>query len=330
MAPRVTLVIGSTGRIGSAVVGELAGRTPVRAFVRDRARGERRLSGLGGDVELVGGDLAEPETIREAMRGVGRVFLVCGHDRRQADLEINAIDAAAASGVDHLVKLSGGSAGVGPDSSSPIGRAHWQAERRLAASGVGFTILRPAAFMQNLLEMAPLVARTGLVAAPMGRARVAMVDIRDIAAVAATVIEGEPQGAVLEVTGPRALGFEEIAASLTAATEQRIVYANVPLAVARRALERRGPPGWLLEHQLAAIEIGRSGAAASVSATVERVTGEPARDFDRFAAEHAASFRRPGGALAPAYAATRALSTFAVGSISALARRGNGDPGDAP
>ena len=98
------LVTGATGNVGSRVVHELRGRgAPVRALVRDAARGADR---LGAGVELAVGDFADPASMRRALAGVDAVLLSCGNQPAQAELEAAAIDAADAAGVRRVVKLS--------------------------------------------------------------------------------------------------------------------------------------------------------------------------------------------------------------------------------
>ena len=93
------LVIGATGTIGSELVPQLleAGEE-VRVFVRDKHKvGENR-------VEIAIGDLRQPPTLEQALRGVDKVFLVVLD--RGTQQEKNVVEAAARMGVKHVVKLS--------------------------------------------------------------------------------------------------------------------------------------------------------------------------------------------------------------------------------
>ena len=103
MTANTVLVTGATGTIGSAVVRDLRRRgVATRAFVRDRARA---LAVLGDDVELATGDLADPSSIRTALRGVQRLLLCTPNDPEQVRREVTVIDAAAEAGVGLVVKI---------------------------------------------------------------------------------------------------------------------------------------------------------------------------------------------------------------------------------
>ncbi|MFJ5261219.1 SDR family oxidoreductase [Streptomyces sp. NPDC088387] len=290
------LVIGATGKIGGEVARLLvAAGSPVRALVRDPSKATA-LAARG--VGLATGDLTDTASLDAAMRGAERVFLVSGQDLRQAELQGNAVDAAVRAEVGHIVKVSGIAPSVSPGGPAEIGRQHWRTEHRIEESGVPFTFLRPGFFMQNLLETAaPMVSRLGLLAAPMARAPIAMVDARDIAAVATEVLTSENHyERVYDVTGPRAFPYAELAAILTRATGQRVRYVHTPPALAATVLRRQGRPDWQIEHLVEMAELFRAGAGATVSGTVRELTGLAPRSIEGFAAEYAGAFDQGGGA----------------------------------
>ncbi|WP_328881671.1 SDR family oxidoreductase [Streptomyces sp. NBC_00299] len=290
------LVIGATGKIGGEVARLLVSTgSPVRALVRDPSKAAAQALARQGVVPATG-DLGDVASLDAAMQGVDRVFLVSAQDLRQAELQGNAVDAALRATVGHIVKVSGIAPSVSPGGPAEIGRQHWQTEHRIEESGVPFTFLRPGFFMQNLLETAaPMVSKLGLLAAPMGGAPVAMVDARDIAAVAAEVLTGDSHhDRVYDVTGPRAFGYEELAAVLADATGQRVRYVSMPPGFAANVLRRQGKPDWYVEHLVEMAELFRAGAGATVSTTVRDLTGRPPRTIESFAAEHAGSFTREG------------------------------------
>ncbi|MFJ6985946.1 MULTISPECIES: SDR family oxidoreductase [unclassified Streptomyces] len=286
------LVIGATGKIGGEAARLLtAAGTPVRALVRDPSKATA-LAGPG--VETALGDLSDTASLDRAMRGVDRVLLVSAQDLRQAELQGNAVDAAVRAEVGHLVKVSGIAPSVSPGGPAEIGRLHWHTEHHIEETGVPFTFLRPGFFLQNLLATAaPTVSRSGLLAAPMGRAPIAMVDARDVAAVAAAVLTGDGHhDRVYDVTGPRALHYGELAAVLSAATGRRVRYVSTPPGLTARALRRRGGPDWHIDHLVEMARLFRSGAGATVTTAVHDITGRPPRTVEEFAAEYAPAFTR--------------------------------------
>jgi uncharacterized protein YbjT (DUF2867 family) len=129
---------------------------------------------------------AEPASIDGVFGGVKTMFLLTGNGPDLATLQLTAIRAAVKSGVEYVVKLS--ALGASSHSKSPIGRAHYEAEQALIGSGMRWAILRPHAFMQNLLDQTPAIVGEGRIFAASGDGKIPFVDTRDIAAVAAVTL----------------------------------------------------------------------------------------------------------------------------------------------
>lgn len=280
------LVIGATGTVGSEVVRQLVatGERP-RALVRDPATARQR---LGDQVEHVVGDLDRPETIAAALAGVDRVFLLTTQSSRQPEWERAVIGAAARTGVGQLVKLSVFRA----DEQSPlqVARQHGQAERVLAQSGLAATILRPVFFMQNLLAM----VHDGAIATAAGDGRVAMVDARDIAAVAvATLTGGGHAGKTYTLTGPEALSFYQVASVLSRQTGRPLRHVRVPPDKVRVALQGRGVAAWYADDMAKLHSMLAVGYEEVVTDDIHRVTGRPPRTLAQFAGDHAGVLTRP-------------------------------------
>ena len=215
------LVTGATGQVGGAVLEELVRRgVQARAMVRteDRSAG---LAALG--VKAVVGDLERPETLPGVLSGAGRVFLMSRDDPNQPEMEGALIEAAGRIGVGRIVKLS--ASGAAPDSPVALMRRHAQAERILEASGVGYTILRPQLYMQNFLRFGPSIATEGRFAAPMDDRQFALVDVRDVARVAAAALTEEAHaGETYVVSGPEALSYGDAAEAIGAAIGEEVAY----------------------------------------------------------------------------------------------------------
>jgi len=280
------LVIGATGTVGSEVVRQLVatGERP-RALVRDPATARQR---LGDQVEHMVGDLDRPETIAAALAGVDRVFLLTTQSSRQPEWERAVIGAAARTGVGQLVKLSVFRA----DEQSPlqVARQHGQAERVLAQSGLAATILRPVFFMQNLLAM----IHDGAIATAAGDGRVAMVDARDIAAVAvATLTGGGHAGKTYTLTGPQALSFYQVASVLSRQTGRPLRHVRVPPDKVRVALQGRGVAAWYADDMAKLHSMLAVGYEEVVTDDIHRVTGRPPRTLAQFAGDHAGVLTRP-------------------------------------
>ena len=108
------------------------------------------------------------------------------------ELQHNAIVAARAAGVTHIVKVSAFAAT--DHSKAPIGQWHYQIEKELQESGIGWTMLQPHHFMTNLVAQAEYVIKEGAIYSPSGDGKIPYVDPRDVAAVAfVTLTQGHSQ-----------------------------------------------------------------------------------------------------------------------------------------
>lgn len=276
------LVTGATGNVGSAVVRELLERgAAVRAFVRDPA------ADLPAGAERAVGDFEDAASIRAALEGVDRVFLSSADGPRKVEHEIAVIDAAAHAEL--IVKASTLSAQAG----SPLKPLDWNGriEEHLRRSAPPFVVLSSAFYMSNLLAAAEPVRAQGVLPAPAGAGRIAMIDPRDVGAVAAAVLTGSGhEGRSYRLTGPEAIDYRHVAAQLGAATGRHVEYVDVPPGAARDGLIAAGMPGWLVDHLDGAFALIREGAFEETTDTVRVLTGREPRSFAEFARDHADAF----------------------------------------
>jgi uncharacterized protein YbjT (DUF2867 family) len=281
------LVAGATGHVGSELVRLLAETgTPARALVHspDKAAPIQRLG-----LEVAVGDYEQPDTLDAAMAGCDQLFLLSPPTPRQPQQEQHVIDAARRAGVEHVVKQS--VPWAGPDAPLVFSRWHGQVEQHLAQSGLAYTLLRPSSFMQNFLMSAQQVADQGILYGMTGEGRVAFIDTRDIAAVAAELLTNPGhQGTSYTLTGPEALSAAEVAERLSAATGRQVRYVDVGADGFRQALAGAGMPGWLVDGVVEGNTMLAAGHGATVTDEVARLTGRPPRTFAQFAADHQGAF----------------------------------------
>ncbi|MBV9046760.1 MAG: SDR family oxidoreductase [Solirubrobacterales bacterium] len=278
-------VIGGRSKIGSAVIRELLARGErVRALARAGERG-----GFADGVEAVDGDLADPGSLVAAMEGVERVFLLCGPREDEVRLNQNAIDAAEEADVSLLVRSS--ILGADPDSPSTFVRDHGICDAYLRDSNVDHAIVRPNMFMQNIPESTiPSIGEDGVFYANAGKARISMVDTRDVGAVTAVLLSEEGHdGQELDVTGPEALSYFDVAAKLTTALGREVIYAEAPDDAVRQALAGFGLGDWMVKGLVELFEdyrrSGEDGYAAQVTDVVQRLTGRAPRALDQLLSE---------------------------------------------
>jgi len=291
------LVSGATGLNGQELVRRLSARgVPVRALVRNVARAQA-LASLPG-VEIAEGDMTRPDTLAAAFRAVDRAMLISSAEPAMLEVQSSFIDAARKAGVRHVVKLSG----IIPERDSPFrfARMHAEIERRLEDSGMAFTHLRAGEFMPAYFRQIPSITAKGALFLPMEDARIASIDVGDIAEVAAATLTGPGhEGKIYPLTGPQALSMSDVADKLSAATGKPVRYVNVAPEDARRAQLAAGMPPYLVDALAELFAERRKGKESQVSPMVETILGRPATTFDEFATRNAALFRgeqvRPAG-----------------------------------
>ncbi|MFF3015734.1 NmrA family NAD(P)-binding protein [Streptomyces sp. NPDC057939] len=284
--------MGATGATGNALVrGLLALGIPVRALTRTP---HLPLPGLIGThrptVEVRYADAADAHSLRTAFHGADQLFLAMANGPQQVELETRVIDIAADSGIRHIVKVSAPAAE--PNSPVAVSRGHHAVEEHLRARGLPHTVLRPYAFMQNLLRLAPTVGQ-GVILGTTGDAACNHVDCRDIADVAAAALTSpDVAGGVHTLTGSEAVSYPDIARRLSALTGERIRYVDLsPDELRDHLVHRAHMPDWLAEH---VTEIQRLAVARpeTPTTTVADILGRPPRTLDAFLTEHRARFNR--------------------------------------
>lgn len=278
------ILVTTAGKVGSETVRLLRERdAPVRVLARDPAKAAA-LADAGA--EVAEGDLDVPASIDDAMAGVSAVVLVSPAIPAQ---ELNVVHSAARAGVGHVVKATSKAS-----ADSPIARRRWQAEIEagLAASGIPHTLLRSNAYMQNVLALAPAIAKTSSFGSAAGKGRSGLVDARDVAAVAAG-IAAAPAGhadRTYRLTGPGLISNYDVAAVLSKLLGRTITYRELTFEENKDAMIRAGVPGQIAEMNAQAFSLIADGDAEWVTEDVPSLLDRPARSFGQFAADYAAAF----------------------------------------
>jgi len=208
------LVTGAAGKTGQAVMQELVQRgKTVRAFVY-RPEQIGTLLNLGAK-EAVAGDMRDEAAFKQVSQGVDAIYHICSNmNPNEVAIGQTAIEAARRAGVRHFVYHSV----LHPQTEAMP--HHWnklRVEELLLASGLTFTILQPAAYMQNILGGWEAITREGLYRVPYPvETRLSMVDLTDVAAVAATVLTDPAHAnATYQLAGPENPTQTQVAAMLS-------------------------------------------------------------------------------------------------------------------
>ena len=278
------ILVTTAGKVGSEAVCLLRQQdVPVRVLVRDPAKA-KALADAGA--EITAGDLADPASIDKAMAGATTVILVSPGVPAQ---ELNVVGSAARAGARHIVKATSKAS-----ADSPIARRRWQAEIEagLAASGLPHTLLRSNAYMQNVLALAPAIAKTSSFGSSAGRGRTGMVDARDVAAVAAAVAAAPAPhaGKTYWLTGPELISNNDVAAVLSNLLGRTITYRQLCFDEDKDTMIRAGVPEQVAQMNAQAFSLTAEGDAEWVTDDVRSLLSRPARSFEQFAADYATAF----------------------------------------
>jgi uncharacterized protein YbjT (DUF2867 family) len=278
------ILVTTAGKVGTEAALLLRRRElPVRVLVRDPGKA-KTLADAGAEIAV--GDLDAPASIDAALTGVTAVILVSPAVPAQ---ELNVVASAARAGVGHVVKATSKAS-----ADSPIARRRGQAEIEagLAASGLSHTLLRSNAYMQNVLALAPAIARTSGFGSAAGKGRAGMVDARDVAAVAAEIAAtpASHTGKTYWLSGPELISNYDVAEVLSKLLGRTITYTELSLDENRDAMIQAGVPAPIAEMNAQAFALNASGDAEWVTNDVTTILGRPPRSFEQFAADHAPAF----------------------------------------
>ena len=249
----VILITGASGRIGRRAAELLAQDAQ---HLRLMTRNPERAPKLPG-ADIVRGDFAEPGTLDQAFAGIRTALVISGSGKpgERALLHRNAFQAAARAAVGHVVYLS--LEGAAPDSRYFYSRDHYLSEQFLADTGLPFTVLRNAFYLDMFLEK---LDSHGIIRGPAKQGLGAFVSREDAARTAAAVVRN-PVAGIFDVTGPEALSVAEVARRLSVLTGRELRYR-----------EGDAGPDELSSGWYEAIAAGE---LARVTDTVSRFTGKP-------------------------------------------------------
>jgi uncharacterized protein YbjT (DUF2867 family) len=225
------------------------------------------------------------------MQGCDTMFLITPPSPAQVAQETAAIDAAKRAGVRRIVKISASDGNV--RSPVPWAKSHALIDHHLRGSGLGWTILKPTAFMQNFLWFKNPIAK-GFLPQVAGNGSVSWVDTRDVARVAATVLTQDGHDkATYFLTGPDTFDMRTAARHLSQAIDRRVRYLDLPTPLFRAILRLTGNSRWMtrgLVVQFADVVAGHHDIDPTFE--IERLTGTPPHDFTAFIRDHRALFAK--------------------------------------
>jgi uncharacterized protein YbjT (DUF2867 family) len=273
----VILVTGATGNIGSELVTALAeAGEQVRALSRDG----KAVTGA----EPAAGDLNKPDSLRNALSGVRGMFLLPGYEGMTETLAV-----AREAGVEHVVLLSGNSAGSA-DLSNAVSRYMIESETAVRESGLAWTIVRPFGFMSNTLQWVPQLRAGDVVRAPFADVRIAMIDPYDIAAAAAVALTSPGhESQVYAVTGPESLRPQDRVRVLGAVLDRGLELQAQPDDEARAEMSAAMPSAYV--DAFFSFYVDGTLDESTPLPTIAELTGRAPRNFERWVRTHVSAFR---------------------------------------
>ncbi|HEX6563693.1 MAG TPA: NmrA family NAD(P)-binding protein [Chthoniobacterales bacterium] len=216
------LVTGATGRTGSEVVKALLRRG---AEVRALTRKQPKPGTFSETVEIALGDLSDPVSIAEALKGVDKLFLLIAGVPDELVQSLIAYGLSKKAGLKHVTYASIFKADQFLE--VPHFAAKYAVEEAIRAGRMPYTILRPAYFLQNERGLKAALTGAGVYPIPVGKQGVAAVDVRDIAEAAAiSLTEEGHQGKTCDLVSSEMLTGPDAAATWSKLLGKKITYAG--------------------------------------------------------------------------------------------------------
>jgi len=286
-------VTGATGRLGRQVVEILAATGDHQVVAVSRRPAARAAPGPGLATAVA--DYADPLALRAALRDVDTLVFVSSDGETVHVLRHhqNVIQAAADSGVRHIVALSG----LDADLASPFcyAMSYGYTEQMLHESGCAVSIARASIYTEFFLQLLTLAHTGSQIRLPAADGRVSLVSRADVGRCLAALAVGAPTGRHYDITGPEAPDMATIAALAGRQWGTPVSYADVTPADFQIELARGGEEAWWCYAYSTMFDSVREQRWASVTGEVFRLTGRPPASVQDVLAQTAA----PGGEVSP-------------------------------
>jgi NAD(P)H dehydrogenase (quinone) len=269
------VVTGATGHLGKSIVEHLVARGVTPADIVAGGRSTEKLQALADSgVRTAVIDYTRPETLTEALTGADTLILVSSSEVGQrVEQHRNAIDAAVAAGVTHLVYTSAPKADT---SDLVLAPEHKATEELIRASGIPATILRNGWYTENYVGALQQADATGVLITSAGDGLVSSASRTDYAEAAAVVVaEDGHAGSVYELSGDVAWNQQQLAETfaeiLGKPVELKSVSSQEHLAILKDAGLDDGTAGFVV-----ALDANtRDGLLGETSGDLSRLIGHP-------------------------------------------------------
>lgn len=275
-------VTASSGNIGSQIVKVL--QTQKADFVAGISQNEASKS-FGYATKVI--DFADVNAMTQALKGIDTLFLLVPLHPLMVQWAKNATDAAKNAGVKHIIRSSG--AGTDSKASFMMPQVQGTIDDYIRASGVACTFTAPTNFMQNFINFNTQdIKISGTIYMPVGRGKLGWVDVRDIAAVNAAILQNPSKfsGQTLMITGSENLNYDDCVVIISEVLGKKVSFVDVPEQASIDAMKQWQMPQFSIDMMVSLNQIIKAGYAEGTTNVVKELTGKEPISFRQFVQDH--------------------------------------------
>ena len=281
------LVTGGTGNVGAEVVKELLKRNAdIRLLVRKQG------TATPNGVEVAIGDLLDPVSVRKALDGVEKLYLLNAVSPDELTQGLIAYDLAKRLKLKHVVYHS--VFRVDRFKDVPHFASKLAIENAMREFDVPFTVIRPNYFFQNDATLRDALTKAGIYPMPLGQAGVSAVDIRDIAEATAIALTSDGHyGKSYNLNGPEVLSGPKMASIWSGLLGKEIRYSGNDMDAFEEQMRKRVPSWSAFDIRMmfqGYLERGFVAEAGDVEILTD-LLGRPPRRYEEFAKETALNWQ---------------------------------------
>jgi NAD(P)H dehydrogenase (quinone) len=268
------LVTGATGHLGTAVVNHLLKKTSanqIAALVRDDNKASA-FKEKGVDIRV--GNYDDPASLDNAMQGIEKVLLIAGTDEEnRLRQHKNVVDAAKKAGVQCIAYTSRNL--KDPNTlANKLMNGHFQTEDSIKASGLNYILFRNVLYMDTIPQfVGAKVFDTGI-NLPTGNGRVSFALRSEMGeAIANVLLESDRNNRIYQLTGSESYSFEDVAATLSYLSGQKVDYVSIEKSVFEAQMKERGVPEMMIQRVVGFLTDIKNCQEAEVSPDLENLLG---------------------------------------------------------
>ena len=276
------LITGASGNIGTPLVEAL--RLQGADFESMRSKAD-----ASGTARVA--SFSDAASLQSAFGGIDTLFVLLPLVPNKLELAINVAKAAKAAGVKHIVRSSG--AGADPQAGFSLPKLQGTIDQIFQDTGIATTFLRPAGFMQNYSGSMAGMVKTGTVYGATADAAQSLIDVRDIAAVAASILMN-PQihaGKAYTLTGGEALTDSQRVQILSEVLGRTVSFVEVSQEAGRASMVQMGMPEVLVQWLDSLNAIVSAGYAGAISPDVQSLLGRSPIGFRQFVKDYQGAWK---------------------------------------